>query len=137
MGFAHARFVHGSGYYGEAWNQSSLVVRIEKELSRRSVYSNAEMGFKARGIAGVRGIVCTKSASSWQVIPGWENAYQAMLGDLANGAILANVLLESAFWREEYVPLSQIIHDAGLEKLFESPDGTIWGIPALKAEFPP
>lgn len=134
-GFAVSRFAHGSGYYGEAWNQSPLVARIEREHGHRIVYSNAEMGFGVRGVEGIRGIVCTKSATSWQVIPQWEDAYQTMLADLANGAILANVLLESAFWREEYVPLEQIVRDAGLEKLAEYPDGTIWGIPDLKDDF--
>jgi hypothetical protein len=134
-GFAASRFLHGSGYYGEAWNSSALVARIEREKVRRIVYSNAEMGFATRGTEGIRGIVCTKSASSWQDIPHWEEDYKNMINHLKSGAILARVLLESVFWREEFVPLEQILHDAGLEKLAEYPDGTIWGIPSLKEEF--
>lgn len=134
-GFAASRFAHGSGYYGEAWNSSPLVARIERENSRRIVYSNAEMAFGARGVKGIRGIVCTKSASSWQVIPNWEDDYKTMIDELRNGAILARVLLESSFWREEFVPLDQIVHDAGLEKLADTPDGSIWGIPALRNDF--
>ena len=136
-GFAMSRFAHGSGYYGEAWAQSELVKRLESESTRRIVYSNADMGFTARGTTGIRGLVCTKTASSWQEIPGWQDTYRDMVSDLGNGAILARVLLESGFWREEYVPLEQIVRDAGLEPLVEYPDGTIWGIPALKDEFTP
>ncbi len=133
--YVKPRFAHGAGYYGAAWDQSQLVSRLGQEVATRIVYSNADMGFHARGIPEIRGIVCTKAASSWHEIPNWKDAYKNMISDLANGAILARVSLESGFWREEYVPLEQIIHDAGLELLAAYPDGAIWGVPSLKSEF--
>ena len=133
--FTKDRFIHGSGYFGDAWNQSDLVKRLECEVSNRVVYSNVEMGFHARGVPDVRGIVCTRAASSWQAIAGWEKEYAQMLEALQGGGILGVVWLESKEWCEEYVPLQQIVLDAGLERLAEYPEGTIWGRSELKPEF--
>lgn len=124
----HERFENGAGWWGKRWEQSP-VVGIIVELSRRMpVYSNASAPLGFRGCANIHGIPWVELPTSGTENDGFMEDYAACLSSLENGsAVLAKVNFTT--WFKRMVQLEQIVADAGLEKLVECEDGTIWGKP--------
>jgi len=126
--FVKDRFENGSGWWGERWNRSPVVRAISEISSERPVYSNAHAALAFRGGENIRSIPWTELPVSGEGNPSFEEEYGQCIGALKSGeAVLGKV--DFAIWFKRTVPLERIVADAGLVKLREWEDGSIWGCP--------
>lgn len=124
------RFREGSGWGSLAWNQSATIHAVEHLPKSIKVYSNASGLLAWRGIANVDGIVFWQRPATEMENPGFAEAYGRMLDELRNGrACLVN--FPACVWMKRTVPFERIVADAGLDKLAEYEDGSIWGQPGI------
>ena len=124
------RFREGSGWGSLAWTQSATIRAVELLPKSIKVYSNASGLFAWRGISNVEGIVFFQRPATEMEAPGFVEAYGRMLDELRDGrACLVN--FPACVWMKRTVPFERIVTDAGLEKLAEYEDGSVWGQPGM------
>lgn len=124
------RFREGSGWGSLVWNQSATIHAVEQLPKSIKIYSNASGLLAWRGIANVDGIVFWQRPATEMENPGFAEAYGRMLDELRDGrACLVN--FPACVWMKRTVPFERIVTEAGLEKLAEYEDGSIWGRPGI------
>lgn len=125
------RFENGAGWWGEKWNRSPVVQAIVANSRERPVYSNAHTALEFRGCGNIRNIPWEELPVSGEKNASFEEEYAKCIAELESGrAILGKV--DFYIWFKRTVPMERIVADAGLVKLAEYEDGTIWGKPETR-----
>ncbi len=125
--FVTKRHRDGEGYFGRAWSESAFVAHVEELQAVRRIYVGSPTGFRARGCRNVLGWVQMSDSNTLMANTNFLSDYSAMLDDLADGALLADLRLEAP--NSRLVPLDTILRDSGLPILAKYPDGTLFGKP--------